>query len=40
MVEHRQLTAVIMGTSSWEVLSDTVSRMDLGCKAQDVCRSM
>ena len=30
MVDHKQLTVVIMGTSSWEVLPDTVSFMDLG----------
>ena len=30
MVDRKHLTVVIMGTSSWEVLPDTVSIMDLG----------
>ena len=30
MFDHEQLTVVIMGTSSWEVLPDTVSILDLG----------
>ena len=31
MFDHKQLTVVIMGTSSWQVLPDTVSTiMDLG----------
>ena len=30
MFDHKQLTVVIMGNSSWQVLPDTVSKMDLG----------